>query len=104
MGGPDVVCASADHEHGLTEGVNDGYEDNAEAVPDGMNNLMEYALGGDRLLNDAANVLPEFTMGRVMRWQWQYGIRIPMRGVQMAMNGLSEAISSIYKSYFFVVF
>ena len=44
---------------GLTEGVNDGLYDDAEAGGgDGVNNLLEYALGGDPLVDDAASILP----------------------------------------------
>ena len=45
--------------NGLTAGVNDGFYDDAEAGGgDGVNNLMEYALGGDPLLDDAAAIVP----------------------------------------------
>lgn len=47
--------------NGLTAGVNDGLEDDAEngGLGDGLNNLMEYALGGDPLVDDAATVAPQ---------------------------------------------
>lgn len=37
-------------------GTQTNYTDDVE--PDGMNNLMEYALGGDPLVNDAATIMP----------------------------------------------
>ncbi|VGO16267.1 hypothetical protein PDESU_04858 [Pontiella desulfatans] len=48
-------------DNGLTAGVNDGLEDDAEngGLGDGLNNLMEYALGGDPLVDDAATVSPQ---------------------------------------------
>lgn len=54
---PYDVWASA---KGLTEGVNDGYGDDAEngGLGDGMDNLLEYALGGNPLVDDAAAFLP----------------------------------------------
>ena len=46
----------------LTPGVNDGPWDDAEngGLGDGVNNLFEYALGGDPLADDAADILPGF--------------------------------------------
>ena len=45
--------------HGLTAGVNDAYGDDAEpGGGDGMDNLLEYALGSDPLGDDAATFLP----------------------------------------------
>jgi hypothetical protein len=48
-------------DQGLTAGVNDGMMDDAEngGAGDGVNNLLEYALGGDPLADDAASILPE---------------------------------------------
>jgi len=45
-------------EEGLTAGVNDARTDDPDT--DGMENLLEYALGGDPLLDDAASILPIF--------------------------------------------
>lgn len=46
-------------QNSLTEGVNDDLMDDAEAGGgDGMVNLVEYALGGDPLVDDAAAILP----------------------------------------------
>lgn len=41
---------------GLTVGVNDARTDNPDS--DSMDNLLEYALGGDPLVNDDATILP----------------------------------------------
>jgi len=48
---------------GLVAGVNDGREYDAEngGIGDGMVNLLEYALGGDPLADDAASILPAYS-------------------------------------------
>ncbi|MDF7822730.1 hypothetical protein P4B35_01790 [Pontiellaceae bacterium B12227] len=48
-------------DNGLTAGVNDGLGYDAEngGLGDGMNNLLEYALGGDPLVDDADVYLPK---------------------------------------------
>lgn len=44
----------------LTEGVNDGRTDDPDS--DDMDNLLEYALGGNPLVDDAAALLPKFSL------------------------------------------
>ena len=48
---------------GLVEGVNDARSYDAEngGLGDGMENLLEYALGGDPLADDAASILPDMS-------------------------------------------
>jgi hypothetical protein len=47
-------------DQGLTPGLNDAYDYDAE--PDGMDNLLEYALGANALSNDAAAFLPGYAI------------------------------------------
>ncbi|RKX45387.1 MAG: hypothetical protein DRP64_04840 [Verrucomicrobia bacterium] len=55
-----IAYAEWTDEKGLAEGVNNARSDDPDT--DGMNNLTEYALGGDPLLDDAASILPTFAI------------------------------------------
>ena len=55
-------------DNGLTSGVNDGYGDDPES--DGMNNLLEYALGGHPLIDDAGEKLPRVGTGEEGGTNW----------------------------------
>jgi hypothetical protein len=60
-------------DNGLTPGVNDGLLDDVEpGGGDGLNNLLEYALGGDPLVDDAASIKPQTTIdGSVMNYVYK---------------------------------
>jgi len=69
---------------GLTEGVNDARTDDPDL--DGMDNLLEYVLGGDPLVDDAASILPtsDFAVDTV-----EYVYR---RRVDAALRGLDYGL------------
>lgn len=74
----------------LTKGVNDGYGDDPEA--DGMDNLLEYALGADPLVDDAASFLPGYALsadGGSNYFNYVYRRRIDYEA-----RGLSYAVRS----------
>ncbi|VGO15435.1 hypothetical protein PDESU_04018 [Pontiella desulfatans] len=74
---------------GLTAGVNDAWDDDAEAGGgDGVNNLLEYALGGDPLVDDAAAILPsENVAGGYLNYAY-------LRRTDAAARGLTYEVGS----------
>ena len=59
---------------GLTVGVNDARTDDPDT--DSMDNLLEYALGGDPLFDDAASILPTSTFPDIDTWKYVYRRRV----------------------------
>ena len=74
---------------GLTAGVNDAWDADAEAGGgDGVINLLEYALGGDPLVDDAAAILPsENVAGGYLNYAY-------MRRTDAAARGLTYNVGS----------
>ena len=77
-------------DNGLTFGDNDAYGDDPDS--DGMQNLLEYALGADPLVGDAATFLPEYGSSPEGGTNWlNYVYR---RRLDHADRGLSYVVSS----------
>jgi len=72
-------------EKGLTAGLNGAHSDDPDV--DGLNNLLEYALGGDPLLDDAASLLPtsELTLD-AMEYIYNRRLDAAERGLEYGLN------------------
>lgn len=74
----------------LTSELNDGYGDDPDA--DTMDNLMEFALGGDPLVDDASTVLPGYELAA--DGTTNYMNYIYSRRIQFDVSGLNYAVGS----------
>jgi len=75
---------------GLTVGVNDART--ADPDKDSMDNLLEYALGGDPLVDDAESFLPTFS-GRVESGGTNYLNYVYRRRVDAGLRGLAYSVN-----------
>jgi len=69
--------------------VNDARTDDPDT--DSMDNLLEYSLGGDPLVNDAASILPTYS-GIVATGGTNYLNYVDRRRVDAALRGLSYGV------------
>jgi len=82
---------------GLEVGVNDDRTDDPDT--DSMENLLEYALGGDPLVDDAASILPTFS-GIVessgtnyLNYVYRRRVDAPLRGLSYGVNFKFDIVS-----------
>ncbi len=95
LGGQDLSYLAWAYEQGIT---NNNYAFSADPDGDSMNNLMEYALGGDPLLDDAADVLPKY--GVNPDGNDQYFDYIYRRRIDYAARGLTYTVGSTWSLEF----
>lgn len=80
---------------GLVAGVNDGYADDVE--PDGMNNLLEYALGGNPLVDDAALMLPGYALdGSYLNYVYRRRLDAAARGLTYGVLVTTDLVDGVW--------
>ncbi|VGO11757.1 hypothetical protein PDESU_00303 [Pontiella desulfatans] len=77
-------------EQGLTNGVNAAYGDDPDG--DDMDNLLEYALGGNALLNDASTFLPGYAVAE--DGSTNYLNYVYRRRIDYAARGMTYAVGA----------